>query len=1745
MIRLLTCFLLLSLFVFGQEHKSGYTFIENKNQWHSNVKFRADVKSGYFYLENDGFLFDLIDVKKADQYIKSHHDKTITRDFKDIDWHAYKVQFENSNSDVELIGSDESPAYYNYFVGNDKSKWAGNVKGFHTVNYKNVYDGIDARIYTQLFDLKYDFIVKQGSNPSQIQLNYKGVDKLAIKNERLHIYTSVNHVVEDKPFSYQLINGEVVEVLCHYHLDGNTLTFKFPEGYNKDYELVIDPTLKFSTYSGSFSNDFGYTATFDSKGFLYSGSSVFGSFYPTTLGAYNTVFSGGIADIAISKFDTTGTFLVYATLLGGSSDELPHSLIVNSLDELFILGTTSSSDFPTTEGCYDSTFGGGAPVNLQNGLGVNYVNGSDLIVSHLSTDGANLLGSTFVGGSQNDGLNWTSTSPALNTLRYNYADEIRGEIDIDKNNNVYVISCTRSTDFPVSSNAFQPTYGGGGLDACIVKMDNSLQNVIWSSFLGGESHDAGYSLALDNSDDLYVTGGTSSSSFPTTIGSYQSAFQGGRSDGFITKVNKDGQSILNSTYYGASTYDQIYFVEIDSQDDVYVFGQTEHTGTNFIENAAWNIPGSGQFISKLSPQLGSRVYSTVFGSGNGINISPSAFLVDLCDKIYLSGWGGSVNGLSSLNNNAGFTFNMPITSDAFQNTTDGSDFYVMVMQDDANNLVYGSYFGSASAAEHVDGGTSRFDRKGKIYQAICAGCGGDSNMPTLPSDAVSSTNNNSCNLGVFKMDFEIPSVVADFVLPPLGCAPYTYTFENTSLGQNATIYSWDFGDGNTSPLRDPSHTYTVPGTYTVQLILTDPISCNLADTVSREIIILGNTSSTLQGENVCPSETTQIGLLPNSDPSITYEWSPALGLSNISVSNPFATPMITTEYVLLISNGVCTDTVRQLVTVNTPILSISNDTTLCFTTGNIDLVASSLGTSNEFVWSSSNLFQDTLNGDLTDSIYSITPTVTTHYFIKANNNGCEITDSVKVTTVLGNTSLIGNAAICAGETITVTANSTFESGVVTTYDWSPDGSILSGDGTSLITVSPVSTTNYSVFVNSNGCLDTLNQLVSVTNVDVFIPNDTTICNANLGVNFIANSSLGNTNFVWSTNSQFTDTLNNNLTNGSLSVLPNNDSIFYILAESNGCEVTDSVAIDVVFGQTGISGPSGACQGDLIALQATNTASTNNVNYNWEPDGTIISGDGTSSIIVNPQTSTLYTLYAENGGCFDTLQYNVAIIPIELSVTEDTLLCFDTLSVDLIANSNGTSTNYIWSSSLGFSDTLNNSTTSNQIAVQGSAFEIYFVKAENGGCVLIDSVSVSSVFGNHQVVSPSSLCIGDSVSVTVQNDYLFNTMVHDWSPDSSIVSGDGFSTIIVNPSQTTNFTVVSSFGNCTSPLNFSIEVIDLSLNVSKDTVLCSDTSILDLVADSEGSSLSFVWSTNSSFSDTINNIIQDSVITISPTEPTMYYVQVAESGCLLKDSVNVVVTSGQLAIEAIEKICKGDQTTLTVTNLAPGFPLVYDWFPNSEIISGDGTATITVSPDTTTVFSVTGTNAFGCEVSVSTLVEVNQIGFITVNATTNNDTIIEGSSTTLFASPNSSEYTYSWVEGSSQPNNYSTEVSPTTTTTYYLSVEKEGCFKSDSITIFVKELKCGEEDVYIPNAFTPNSDNANDNLYVRGNNIEELVFRIYDRWGELMFETTNQSEGWDGKYKGLDCDPAVFVYYLEMKCKEEETYFEKGNITLIR
>ncbi|MBX7093679.1 MAG: gliding motility-associated C-terminal domain-containing protein [Flavobacteriales bacterium] len=1146
-------------------------FIPNRGQFHPAARYQGKINHGNLILEDKAFTFHFMDNSIL---AKAHMGADVKAEELIYKGHAYKVNFIGAGN-AQLSSEEQSPEYYNYYRGNNPARWASKVHAYEKVNYKGLYPGIDMSVYTSEGRLKYDFQVSPGADAGMIVQEYIGLENLKLVKGNLEIHTDVIDITEQAPVAWQMVNGKKKNVPVEFKLEGNKITYHFPKGYDHTQTLIIDPVLIFGSSSGSFADNFGMTATYSSQGNLFTGGTAFDVGYPVTLGAYMTSpnvngSTSGITDVVITKYSPNGTSLVYSTYLGGGDGtqgaETVHSLICNANDELFLMGVTSSSDFPTTPGAFDNTFNGGSYVYFpQNGTLFN--SGTDLYVTKFNFDGTALLASTYIGGSANDGINCNNNTSLYDSLQKNYGDQFRGEIMVDRNGNCYVASVTKSSNFP-TANAIQNTLNGDQ-DAAIFKFDPNLTSLQWSTFLGGSNKDAAYSIKVDTNFVTYVCGGTSSTNFPTTVGTYSPTAPGGKADGYLVTISPSGTSILAGTYLGTNNYDQTYFLEIDRYKDVYVVGQTLGTSSFPVVNVGYTNANSGQFVTKFDHNLTAIQYSTTFGNGNNnINISPAAFMVDVCGNVYVSGWGANILQAVPLNG-------MPTTANAFQPTNgDGFNFYLIVFSRNIGSLLYATYFGGPLSHEHVDGGTSRFSQDGIVYQSVCAGCWGNDDFPTTPG-AWSQVNNSSfCNNGVFKFDFEIEPV-ADFVTDQLeGCAPLTIHFDNTSPLYSS--YVWDFGNGDTTSTNpDPIVTFDTAGTYTVYLVVQDSI-CLLLDTAEK-----------------------------------------------------------------------------------------------------------------------------------------------------------------------------------------------------------------------VITVYP---------------------------------------------------------------------------------------------------------------------------------------------------------------------------------------------PLQLSAT-DSVICSPS-PVVLTATSFGTVNNYFWSSNGNFTDTLN---------------------------------------------SPST--------------------------DSTLL-----------------------------------------VNISGDTT---------------------------------------------------FFVNVSNTWCSYTDTVIVHIPQLDITISSIAGLCTGDSAFISVTNNTPQDPLNFNWGPDSLIISGDGTNTVLVSPDYNNWITVTGTTLQGCTVSDSTFIPVSGPPTGLLNATADDYTIMIGQSTVLHASPNG--YTYSWSPSSTldNPNIQHPTATPDVTTIYTVTVSNNGCSLTDTVMVKVLEFVCGEPNIYVPNAFTPNGDGENDLLFVRGNNITKLLFRVFDRWGELVFETTNQSIGWDGKFKDRDCDPAVFVWYVEATCEGGDEYFQKGNVTLIR
>ncbi|MDP4129513.1 MAG: PKD domain-containing protein, partial [Bacteroidota bacterium] len=871
-------------------------FVENKGQWDTAMNFRSDIPNGNFFLRKHGF--SVLLQRPADMNalrVSMHGDAspagsstggaatkapaTETNSFRyaapvyggkngggnvqqpppsagNLIMHSqlYQVEFVNSLDRVEISGDKPLDTYNNYFIGNDASKWTSHCKIYQAVVYKNIYPNIDLRYYTENGSLKYDLVIHPGGNPDDILMKYSGVDKLTIKSRQLTVHTSAGDVKESIPHTYQFSEGGNKDLDCKYEAGpGNTIRFRL-SGYSKSATIIIDPTLVFSTFTGSHSDNWGYTATYDADGNFYSGSIVLNSIpndagngFLASPGAFQTQFHGGDNtdgiyeyDISIMKFSSNGVRRLYGTYLGGSGNEQPHSLVADEAGNLVIAGRTSSPDFPT--------------VSTATGKDV-LQGGYDILLVKLNAAGTNLIGSRLIGGSSNDGVNIAPkysnniVPMGQSSLRLNYGDDGRSEVILDNADNVYLASCTQSTDFFLTPNAFQKT-NAGMQDGVFIKTNADLSTILASTYLGGNSNDAAFALALNpTNNDVYIAGGTSSNNFPGTAnGTVISATYNGAIDGFLSIVSNDGSTLRKTSYLGTTGTEVLYGVQFDNLGFPYIMGTT--TGDWPIINAAFSQAKGKQFIAKLKPDISAYVYSTVFGKGAPYpDISPTAFLVDRCQNVYVAGWGGGIETEGGGPDPAVYhnskTTGLTVTKDAIKATTDGDDFYFFVMKRDAASQLYGSFFGQdGGLGDHVDGGTSRFDKQGIIYEAICANCYGLGSFPTTPGtwSPRNGTGANGCNLAAVKIAFNFAGVVADARsiingrYDSSGCVPLDVLFTDTI--HNAKTYIWNFGDGSpdtTTSAFQVVHTFLTVGTYRVRLIAIDSTTCNISDTAYVDI----------------------------------------------------------------------------------------------------------------------------------------------------------------------------------------------------------------------------------------------------------------------------------------------------------------------------------------------------------------------------------------------------------------------------------------------------------------------------------------------------------------------------------------------------------------------------------------------------------------------------------------------------------------------------------------------------------------------------------------------------------------------------------------------------------------------------------------------------------------------------------------------------------------------------------------------
>lgn len=613
-------------------------------------------------------------------------------------------------AEATLSANEPQHAKLNYFIGKDPAKWLTNVPLYGRVNYSNVYPGIDLAFHGTAQRLEFDYLVSPGADPKPIQVSFEGIDKLQTNESGdLILTTSAGPVELHKPVAYQVKDGVRSDVDARFVIKGHDQIAFAVGAYDHSRELVIDPTVFYSTYFGGDFADYGIAIAVDANGNSYVAGATDSNTLPGPAGSTVTA-SAGTFDAFVTKIDTNGA-CVFTSIFGGTTgDDFPGGIAVDA-QGIYIGGTTSSSDFPTTAGAPQTIFQGGTTNGANDAFAVKldltgslppvwgtYIGGSDsdsgLGVAVDASHNVYVVGETYSGnlpvtdgsilnlnsGSGNDdgyiaGVNATGT--AFIQMRYigGSSGDLATGVSIDGSGNIYISGITISSDLPVTAGVLQPSCGTDGNcnavgstgpfdDLFIASIKANLSGYNYITYFGGSVTDDAYAIAADASGNVFLTGRTTSPDFLLSGGTpFQSQLLGTQ-NAFILGLNNTGSALAYESYFGGEASDLGTGIALDSGDNIYITGQTTSATQFPLLNPTQPAPSgnSDAFVSVFGLNQNLLLFSTFLGGGGDENQFAGAIGVDAAENIYVTGDTDSGNGNSP---------SFPTTTGAIGSTSGG------------------------------------------------------------------------------------------------------------------------------------------------------------------------------------------------------------------------------------------------------------------------------------------------------------------------------------------------------------------------------------------------------------------------------------------------------------------------------------------------------------------------------------------------------------------------------------------------------------------------------------------------------------------------------------------------------------------------------------------------------------------------------------------------------------------------------------------------------------------------------------------------------------------------------------------------------------------------------------------------------------------------------------------------------------------------------------------------------------------
>jgi predicted secreted protein len=1526
-------------------------FIENKGQWPSEVLFMTKANGMDTWITRTGIIYDFYQLVEREKPNPSSETNAgplekEQQTIRDKKGHVIKFNLLQCNKNVSPQGVEKHEAYYNYFIGNDKSKWASFVGLYKEAIVKNIYNGIDIRYYYDNGSLRYDYIVSPGADPKQIHFDMEGAEQISLNNAgEIIVKTAIGETKQTGLFSYQKLNNKTQAVQSFFKkLDQQTFAIALGN-YDPSKPLIIDP-LVFSTYLGGTQNEFTKDMALDNaNNIVVMTVTDGGSSFPTTLGSYRTssggyaIFTPAISKLAsnggslifstflgnegsfpyflastgygsvaldsigniyiagdasrglpvtpgcfdsirsggtynspmfdgyIAKLNNTGSALVYATYFGGGSDEKitdiaidrmgnayvvgsgwytipttlgsfdttssggflaklnpsgtalvfctsfkgnPYSVIVDSIGNAIVAGNTSNSSFTTTTGSYDPTYNGG----------------KDGFVTKFNNTGSALIFSTFIGGS---------------------SDEYLLNLKVDSIGIIYLVGYTNSSNYPVTTNAYDNSWNGGA-DMIFGKLNSTGSSLSYSSFMGTAGNEYANSIAFDNSGNIYLSGYTNSSNYPTTLGCFDRSYSGGTNDAIFTKLNNTGNQILYSTFLGGSYNDQAFPILIDNNKDIVIAGCTE-------VSYGMQLPGIPQF---------NNFPVTINAFDTSFNKNGDIFITKFKDCIFALSAQPS-NKSITIGSSTQFSLNTSVAGVTFQwQQNNGTGFI--------NLSNAGPYTGTTSNTLNIN--STNFSFNNTQYRCIVS--------------------NGTCN------------IISDTAMLTINCL-FNITRQPTnqsvnqgsntqfsaSASSSTATYQWQQNNGtgfvnlvnNTTFSNVTDDTLVINATpinfnnTSFRCIVTDN-ACSIVSSASNltvNCILAVNRQPTPL--SILASSNNQFSVATNK-PSATYRWQQSTGTGFINLSNNSVFNNVTDDTLLILNAPLGINNTRYRCVITDGPCSIISDSVLLNIGCALAITSQPINTSTvadantnlrvaancsacNFQWQRnlgtgftnltnntafSNVNDDTLfinnaNYSLNNSVYRCVVT-DGPCTLNSNNATLNVYCVSSITRNIANsTTSVGNNALFSIQSSSGTANFQWQEnaglGFVnlvnnTSYTGANDDTLIVNN-TSLFQNNNL----YRCLITRGSCIDTSNTgVLTIACISILTQPNNISVNNGANAAFIVQTNNANSTYQWqiNTGTGFSNISNSSLYNGADNdtlvitgaPLALNNANFRCITNLNGCNVpSNSATLSVVCTLTITLQPNN--QSVNVGNNAQFIVNTNNpsTTFQWQintgtgfiniSNSTFYNGANNDTLIVSgvpfSLNNAIFRCVTDLNGCISTSNNATLSAICNLAIT----LQSNNQSVNVggntqfIVNANNPSATFQWQINTGAGFTNISSSVpgfnDDTLQLNGVNFSlnnaIFRCLIAFGGCSLTSNNAVLNVTcSSFTIIQP----INQSVNAGSNSQFIVNTSNTSATFQWQVNMGAGF----------TNISNSSSYNDAN---NDTLSIGNVSFNQNNHTFRC--------------------------------------------------------------------------------------------------------------------------------------------------------------------------------------------------------------------------------------------------------------------------------------------------------------------------------------